>query len=114
VDRGRIVAQGTPDGLKNQLGGDAIVIDLADPRDLDAARATVTSLAEVGEVVADGGTLRVRVPNGPAATPRVLTALDARSVAVDAIRVTRPSLDDVYLRYAGRSFEKADREGEKS
>jgi ABC-2 type transport system ATP-binding protein len=41
--------------------------------------------------------------------PAVLAALEGAGVRVDSVTVARPSLDDVYLRHAGRSFEEADR-----
>jgi ABC-2 type transport system ATP-binding protein len=50
-----------------------------------------------------------RADDGGRAIPTVLQALEARGVEVASVRVARPSLDDVYLRYAGRRFEEADR-----
>ena len=57
----------------------------------------------------DGRTLRARADDGGRAIPVVLQTLEANGVAVASVRVARPSLDDVYLRYAGRTFEEADR-----
>jgi ABC-2 type transport system ATP-binding protein len=110
VDRGRIVAEGTPEGLKSELGGDAIHVELTGDAAAQAA-AGLEAQDGVSEVTVMDHTLRARVRNGPEAVPLVLAALEARAVTVASISVTRPSLDDVYLRYAGRSFEKADREG---
>jgi ABC-2 type transport system ATP-binding protein len=104
VDRGRIVAQGTPDALKSELEGDAIQIELAEV-DEAAARAALVEVAGVREIALDGNVLRARASNGGAAIPAMLGALDARGVRVRSVVLARPSLDDVYLRHAGRAFD---------
>jgi ABC-2 type transport system ATP-binding protein len=95
VDRGRIVVQGTPDELKSELQGDAIQVELVDAQDA-AARLALAGVSGVGA----------------AAIPAVLAALDAHGVKAASVTLARPSLDDVYLRHAGRSFHRADAEHE--
>ena len=56
----------------------------------------------------DGSVLRARVGNGAEALPPLLAALEHLGAGLVAVTVARPSLDDVYLRYAGRSFARAD------
>jgi len=60
----------------------------------------------------DGRSLHARVEDGARAVPAVLGAFAARSIPVAAVTVARPSLDDVYLRHAGRSFARADAQPE--
>jgi ABC-2 type transport system ATP-binding protein len=108
VDRGRIVAEGTPDALKGELRGDAVHLDLREAPDEPLVTAALAGLPGIGEVAVDGARLRARADDGPAAVPAVLAALDHAGVAVAAVTVARPSLDDVYLRYAGRRFAEAD------
>ncbi len=108
VDRGRVVAAGTPDELKSELRGDALVVEL-DGR-VDGALAALAQVAGVREPVLDGRVLRARANEGARAVPAVLAALETAGVPVVAATVARPSLDDVYLRYAGRSFDTADKE----
>ena len=55
----------------------------------------------------------MRVIQGAAAVPAVLAALDAEGIPVASATVARPSLDDVYLRHAGRAFSAANEEGAK-
>jgi ABC-2 type transport system ATP-binding protein len=110
VDRGRIVARGTPEELKSELRGDTIQVDLANG-DGPAARAALERVNEAREIALDGRTLRARAANGGAAIPAVLAALEAHGVKVVGVMLSRPSLDDVYLRYAGRTFNHADTEG---
>ena len=57
-----------------------------------------------------GRTLHARARDGAAAIPAVLAALDAHGVPAASVTLARPSLDDVYLRHAGRSFDRADAE----
>ena len=59
----------------------------------------------------DGDTIVAHVENGSRALPRILAALEAEGIPVDSVAVSRPSLDDVYLRYTGRDFETEDRQG---
>jgi len=103
VDRGRVVAEGTPDQLKRELDGDTIQIELADP-EVAGARVALGRVAGVDDVQLDGRTLRARAHDGSAAIPAVLAALGAHGVTATSVTLARPSLDDVYLRHAGRAF----------
>jgi len=109
VDRGRIVAEGTPDELKSELRGDTVQVELSESANGDASMA-VRRLAGVSELSVDGKLLRARVDNGAAAVPSIVTALERDGLSVASATIARPSLDDVYLRHAGRSFEEADAE----
>ena len=103
VDGGRIVAQGSPDELKRDLEGDALVIELESAGG-DAARAREAVKGLLSEVVLESRTLRARARSGAEALPAVLARLDAAGLRVAAATVARPSLDDVYLRHTGRSM----------
>ena len=103
IDRGRVVVEGTPEQLKSDLNGDTIQIELAETQDA-GARVALARVGGVGEVELDGRTLRARAQNGSAAIPAVLAALEAHGVRAMSVTLARPSLDDVYLRHAGRAF----------
>jgi ABC-2 type transport system ATP-binding protein len=110
VDRGRVVAEGTPDELKGELRGDAIVVELED-RVLDGeVRRALDKVPDLYDVAVEARALRARADSGARAVPAVLAALEAGGVKVASVTVSRPSLDDVYLRYAGRAFSEADQE----
>jgi ABC-2 type transport system ATP-binding protein len=100
VDRGRIVVEGTPEALR----GDAIHVELGDGEANGRVHAALERLPGVRELAVDGHVLRARADDGAAAVPAVLAALEAAGVPVAMATVSRPSLDDVYLRYAGRAF----------
>jgi ABC-2 type transport system ATP-binding protein len=110
IDRGAIVAAGTPEELKTGLDGDLVQVELADVTTAQTARTRLTSVPGVHEVTVRSATLRATVADGTATLPAVLSALESGGIALLAVSVARPSLDDVYLRYAGRSFQRADTE----
>jgi ABC-2 type transport system ATP-binding protein len=110
VDRGRVVAAGTPDELKSELHGDALVVELNGH--VDGALAALERVPGLAEPTLDGRMLRARSQEGARAVPAVLAALESAGVPVLSATVARPSLDDVYLRHAGRSFGEADKERE--
>jgi ABC-2 type transport system ATP-binding protein len=111
LDRGRIVAEGTPHELKSELEGDRIQIELVDEHEA-AARTALAGVSGVGDAALEGRMLHARARDGAAAIPAVLAALDAHGVTAASVTLARPSLDDVYLRHAGRSFDRADAEHE--
>jgi ABC-2 type transport system ATP-binding protein len=110
VDRGRVVVEGTPAELKSALEGDRIEVELVERDGEDAVRAALDRVGGVGEISLSAGTLRANAADGGAALPAVLAALDAHGIAVASVTLARPSLDDVYLRHAGRAFKTADSE----
>ncbi|WP_425555920.1 ATP-binding cassette domain-containing protein [Kitasatospora nipponensis] len=110
VDRGRIVVEGTPDALKGELHGDALQIELraaAGPAQA-LLHSVLGRLPGIRDLAVDGRRLTARADDGAQAVPAVLAVLDHAGHPAIAVRVARPSLDDVYLRYAGRSFSQAD------
>jgi ABC-2 type transport system ATP-binding protein len=106
VDRGCVVVEGTPDRLKSDLNGDTIQIELADAQGA-GARVALGRVRAIDDVTLDGRTLRARARDGGAAIPAVLAALEAHGVRATSVTLARPSLDDVYLRHAGRAFQVA-------
>jgi ABC-2 type transport system ATP-binding protein len=104
VDHGRIVVQGAPGRLKSDLEGDTLEVELAADGNarLDGALSEVEG---IDLVTHERGTLRARARDGAASIPAVLAALEARGLTARSVTVARPSLDEVYLRHVGRSFE---------
>jgi ABC-2 type transport system ATP-binding protein len=109
VDRGTVVAEGTPEELKRELRGDAIHVDL-DGDYNGSASGALAALPVIRDVAVDGRVLRAWADDGGRAVPLVLQALEAHDVRVASVRVARPSLDDVYLKYTGRTFDAAEAE----
>ena len=113
IDRGHVVASGAPDQLKGELEGDAILVALADPEDA-AASAALERVDGLNGITLDGVTLRAQARDGSAAIPAVLAALQAHGVKAVSVTLARPTLDDVYLRHAGRGLRQAETELEEA
>lgn len=108
VDRGRVVASGTPAELKAGLARDTIQIGLSQHDDAAQARQLLQSLLDDAALSQDSDTaMRVHVPDGATVMPRVLATLTSADIGLETLTLARPSLDDVYLQHAGRSFKDA-------
>ncbi len=104
VDGGKVIALDTPAGLKASVAGsDRIELKVAG--DPEQAAAVLRAQEYAREVeVAPGGQLSFCADNGAQAIPRVLDALEAAGVRVDAISLRRQSLEDVFIRFTGRTL----------
>ncbi|MFD9889646.1 ATP-binding cassette domain-containing protein [Amycolatopsis sp. NPDC059027] len=107
IDDGRIVAEGTPDSLKARVSGDGVTIEV-EPASAAEAAEVAGKLTGAHEFAVTGGTIRFRVPRGDTAMPELLRALDSRDIAMAAMQVHRPTLDDVFLTLTGRSLRDAE------
>ena len=108
IDQGQVVAAGTPDELKGRLHGDSVQLEVPAGTGGAVVPAALGQVPGVGEIRVDGTRVSARADDGASALPLVLAALEGAGVPVQAATVARPSLDDVYLRYAGRRFADAD------
>ncbi|MGD0167713.1 MAG: ATP-binding cassette domain-containing protein [Gaiellaceae bacterium] len=111
LDRGKVVATGSPEELKAELEGDTIHVELREDAADGKIRAALEGIRGIRRLDHDVKCLRARVDHGATAVPLVLQALESKGLAVDSVTVSRPSLDDVYMRYTGREFARADEEG---
>ncbi len=106
IDRGTLVAEGTPAALKAQVSKPTIEVTPSDAGSCAAARA---ALAPFGEPVAErtAGSIAVRLNSGADQLAGIVRALDAADVAVAHLAMHEPTLDDVFLAKTGRSLEGA-------
>ncbi|HKD99695.1 MAG TPA: DUF4162 domain-containing protein, partial [Planctomycetota bacterium] len=102
VSRGKLVALGTPDELKAQVGGDVVTVV---SRDAAALQGDVETRFRVKPSVVDGA-LRIEREGGRALVPQLLEAFPGR---IESVTVGRPSLEDVFVRRTGRRFEDDER-----
>ncbi|MEA2218700.1 MAG: type transport system ATP-binding protein [Solirubrobacteraceae bacterium] len=109
IDHGRVIAEGTPDELKDRVGGERLEVRLSDPA---SARAAVRALAEMSDdaPVVEDGIVRVTVRRRNGAIVEAVRRLDAEGVGVDDLGLRRPTLDDVFLSLTGHVAEAADDE----
>jgi ABC-2 type transport system ATP-binding protein len=103
IDHGSIVAQDTPEQLKRQIAGDVVTIGVGGEK--AAALRLLAGQPFVREAGAEQeGTVRLYVDRGETAMPAILRLLDGAGIHLETITLTRPSLDDVFLRKTGRSL----------
>jgi len=106
IDRGQVIAGGTSDELKTQVGGERLEVTVADAGRLDDACSAVAPYGD-GEPARDHVTRRLTLPvrRGAALLPDVVRSLDAAGIAVVDLAIRRPTLDDVFLALTGRGTE---------
>jgi ABC-2 type transport system ATP-binding protein len=109
IDSGRIVAEGTPEQLKGEVGNPHIELLLAEGSVAEAERVC----RELGKLLPpkDGKRVLVEVEHGAADIPRVVRALDEAGIEVESLELVRPTLDDVFVAKTGYHLEE---EGEAS
>ena len=104
IDRGRIVAEGTPDALKAQIGRPSVEAIPAEPSDLEAIAGVLGRFGE--QTQGAPGAVAVRL-DGQGGLADVVRALDAAGLRVEDLHLHAPTLDDVFLAKTGRSLEGA-------
>ena len=100
IDQGRIVAEGSPDELKRQVAGDVVTMNVSG--DQEPVLELLRPQPFVREAGIEHGQLRIYVERGETAIPAILRLLDSASINLEAISLSRPTLDDVFLRQTGR------------
>jgi ABC-2 type transport system ATP-binding protein len=102
MDNGEIVAHGTPGELKQEVLGETVFVEL--PAGSSGAAEVLDTADYVKKLETTETGLRLYVDDGASVIPHVLRSLDAADVAISAIELHRPSLDDVFLAKTGRSL----------
>jgi hypothetical protein len=98
-----VIARGTAAELKRLVGGEQLVVHLADPAAVAPATEVLTALAAGPIAPGEGVGLLVPVTPRPGLATEAVRALDAAGIAVDDIETRRPSLDDVFFHLTGRA-----------
>ena len=104
IDKGRVIAAGTPTQLKDQAGRASVVLTVSDPADLRRAEQALRE--GFGDVYVESGARRITAAaDGLADMSRIGQVLTDHGVAVDDLGLKRPSLDDVFLHLTGHRAE---------
>jgi len=109
IDAGAIVAEGTPEHLRAEMGHDVVTLALGGA-DAEATERAVGELDGLERVVAEPDALALYVADGAGSIAEIVRLLEGRGIRVGAITVSRPSLDDVFLQATGRRLEGAKEE----
>jgi ABC-2 type transport system ATP-binding protein len=99
-----VIAEGSSDELKDQVGGERIEVRLEDRGQLDEAVAALEMICQEPPVAEDG-VIRVAIREHSGAIAAAVRHLDDAQVAIDDIAISRPTLDDVFLTLTGRAPE---------
>src|SRR5262245_4498038 len=102
IDHGRIVAEGTPDALKAEIGRPTVEVKPADPADTERASAIIRAF---GAPCDSSMGVAVRLATGQADLAGIVRAFDTEGIAIEQLQLHQPSLDDVFLAKTGRSLE---------
>jgi ABC-2 type transport system ATP-binding protein len=111
IDQGLVIAEGTPQDLKRQVGGERLDIHLCDEQRGDEAVAALASIASDRPFLEDGS-VRVPVVERRGTIADAVRRLDDAGIAIDDIAVSSPTLDDVFLTLTGHAAEPESEEAE--
>jgi ABC-2 type transport system ATP-binding protein len=106
IDHGLVIAEGTSDALKAQIGGERVEIALEDASDADAAISALSPIC-VDRPTVEGNMMRAPVRHRHGLIPQIVRALDDAGVSIDDIALHRPTLDDVFMALTGHAAEEA-------
>jgi ABC-2 type transport system ATP-binding protein len=111
IDHGRVIAEGTSDELKDQVGGESLEVTL---ESVDEAEAAIATLAEVASQrpELEGVVLRVPVAERKGTIAAAVQRLNDAGVGIDDVAMRRPTLDDVFMKLTGHAAEERDGEEE--
>ena len=109
IDNGRLVAEGTPEALKSEVGHPHVELLVGEGAVPEAERVC----AELGKLLPpkDGKRVLLEVEHGSADIPRVVRALDEAGIAVESLELVRPTLDDVFVDKTGYHLEEEEGKG---
>ena len=111
IDRGKVIADGTPDELKDMVGGERLEVHLADPGDADRAVALLGPMSEETPVF-EGGSVKLAVRRRHGAIVEAVKRLQVEDIGIDDLGLRRPTLDEVFLTLTGHAAEAPADEGE--
>ena len=110
IDHGKIIVVGTPEALKESLGGDIITLSIK--QDVDITN-LVKKIERVKEVKKENGMYMIKSESGEVTAPLIIEALRKEGHIVTKLSLTKPTLNEVYLQYTGKSMrDAADESGE--
>lgn len=102
IDNGKLVAIGSPNILKENLGGDILILDIEG--DSDTIIELISKVENVKEVEKYGNEYRIKVTYGEIVTPKIIDVLRENGYTITKLFLTKPTLDDVYLEYTGKKL----------
>jgi len=102
IDHGKIIKLDTPEALKESIGGDILTVSTKED-DVDVL-GLISKIPRVREVKKQDATYRVKVEKGEETAPLILNALMKQGVTITKLSLSKPTLDEVYLEYTGKTM----------
>jgi ABC-2 type transport system ATP-binding protein len=105
IDRGKIVVIGSPTELKDSLGGDIIMLAIQKDEDITEL---IKKVEHVKDVKKENGSYIIKSSNGELTAPQIIEALRSKGHVVTKLSLTKPTLNEVYMQYTGKSMRDAE------
>ncbi len=109
IDNGEIIVTGTPDELKSSVGGDTITFSFASKEAAQNAQTLLAKTVQVEKIQVTDNSVYLSIKEGATMMPELLRLLDSKNLGAQSVTLSRPSIDDVFLMYTGRSLREDDK-----
>ncbi len=106
IDHGKIIVTGSPSELKDSLGGDIITLGIQ--KEDEDITGLISKVEHVKEVKKENGGYTIKSSNGELTAPLIIEALRNKGHTVSKLSLTKPTLNEVYLQYTGKSMRDAE------
>ena len=104
IDNGKIIVTGSPEELKNNVGGDTIVFNFSSEETAGRAKTMLAENVQLENIKVSGNSVYLYARDGDRVMPELMRSLETKNLEVQSVMLSRPSLDDVFLKYTGRSL----------
>jgi len=108
IDMGKIIALDTPENLKNSLGGDIVSIQTDG---CEKVKKALNNFAWIKEIKCHDGKTDIRLEQSEKKVPTILKETEKNGIEVKSINIRKPTLDDVFLHYTGRTIREEEASG---
>ncbi len=105
INKGKIIKRGTADELKHSIGGEVIEVNVGNTEINDNVLDRIRAITSVMDVTRDNSDLHITVPDAETLLPTIMDTLRQHNVPLRKISMTKPTLDDVFMKYAGTRLE---------
>ena len=105
IDHGKVLITGSPEELKGSLNGDIVTVTLTDQKSAELMK-TMQGIVEVNEV--GPNTLRIKVASADESLPKIINFISQHSLSITKLTVQKPTLDEVFLEYTGKTIREAE------
>ncbi len=110
IDNGKIIVEGTPTELKSAIGADSVVFGFQDDKIASSAENLLAGKIRPEKIRTTNNLVYLSIKDGGKMMPELLRLLDLNNLEAQNVTLSRPSLDDVFLKYTGRSLREDDKQ----